>query len=413
MAAPVEERSNRRARPPEAKGDQRDLLGDIRLLRVFGIPINVNISWFLTLLFVTTLLALRFFPAIIPETSPHRDNTTLHWAMAIFSGIVFFASILLHELAHSIIAKAQGIPVKGITLFIFGGVAQIAGDPKRPRNEFLMAVVGPLTSIALGGVFFLLWWTVGGQSSTRPLSIVLQWLFVMNVVVGIFNLLPAFPMDGGRVLRSALWGLTGNYSGSTRWSGNIGRAAGYAMMLIGALAAFHFIGFLDPWSGLWFFVLGLFLESSARKSLVQARALSVLGEYRAEDIMSRELPTVPRDTGVRFLMPRGPRRHFIFFVAGDQDEVLGVLTEKEVEGLGSERRLHATAGEVMLRPEEAITTSPSTNGADMLMAMEAAEVWHLPVVSEESRLVGVVSKESLLRVIAGRVLRRPAPASQT
>lgn len=389
------------------------MLGDIRLFKLFGIPININVSWFLTLFFVTMLLALRFFPEIIPPDSPHRDNTTLHWIMALCSGVVFFLSILLHELAHSIVAKKQGIPVKGITLFIFGGVAQIAGDPKRPRNEFFMAVVGPLTSVLIGLMFFALWFTIGGASSTRPFSIVLQWLFVMNVIVGIFNMLPAFPMDGGRILRSVLWGISGNYFGSTRWSGVIGRMAGYGMMGIGALAAFHVLTFLDPWSGLWFFVLGLFLESSARKSLLQAKALSVLEEYRAEDIMNRELPTVPGETGVRYLQPRGPRRHFIFFVAGDHDEVLGVLTEKEVEKLASERRANALARDVMVGPSETPTTELSANGADMLMAMEAAEVWHLPVLSDEKRLVGVVSKDTLLRVIAGRVLRRPQPASQT
>jgi Zn-dependent protease len=390
------------------------LIGDIRLLKLFGIPINVNVSWFLTLFFVTLLLATHFYPAIIPPNSPYRDNKTLHWIMAAASGLVFFGSILLHELAHSVVAKRQGIPVKGITLFIFGGVAQIAGDPKRPRNEFLMAVVGPLSSFAIGGFFLLLWWTIGGRSSSEPFPIVLQWLFVMNIIVGIFNLLPAYPMDGGRILRAVLWGVSGNHFASTHLSAVIGRMAGYGLMGLGALAAFSIIGFLDPWSGLWFFILGIFLESSARKSLVQARALNMLGEYSAEDLMMRDLPTVPRDTGVRYLQQRGPnpRRHFIFFVAGEHDEVLGVLTEREIEKLASDERLSRTAGEVMLKPDETPTTAPSTSGADLLLAMEAAEVWHLPVISEEKRLIGVVSKDALLRLIAGRILRRPAPASQ-
>jgi Zn-dependent protease/CBS domain-containing protein len=388
------------------------LIGDIRILKLFGIPINVNVSWFVTLIFITTILALHIYPQIIPEGSAYRDDSTMHWIMALASGVIFFASILLHELAHSVIAKQQGIPVKGITLFIFGGVAQIAGDPKRPRNEFTMAIVGPLTSVVIGLVFFALWWTIGGRSRLDPVPIVLYWLFAMNIIVGIFNLLPAFPMDGGRILRSILWGVSGNYFGSTRWSAMFGRMAGYSLMALGALAAFRLIGFLDPWSGLWLFVLGLFLESSARKSWLQARALSVLGEYTAEDLMSRDLPTVPHETGVRFLQQRGPKRHFIFFIAGEEDEVVGILTEKEIEKLASERRLSATAGDVMLMPDQTPTTAPTTSAADLLMTMEAAEVWHVPVVSEEKRLIGVVSKDSLLRLIARRVMRQPGLAGQ-
>ena len=266
-------------------------MGNIRIARLLGIPIVVNISWLITLAFVTTMLALRFYPGVIPPSSPYRDDLALHWVMAISSGLAFFASIILHELAHSIIALRQGIPVKSITLFIFGGVSQIGGEAKRPLFEFVMAIVGPLTSVVLAAIFAGLWW-LAGHSPTKPLSLVLEWLFLMNLVIAIFNMAPGVPMDGGRVLRSIIWGVTGNFYKATRLATIIGRGVGYGLMLLGGLAFLDVLGgYVDPWSGAWFIILGLFLESSARQSWLQAKALDVLSRSSAADIMNADLET--------------------------------------------------------------------------------------------------------------------------
>src|SRR3954453_1798128 len=178
--------------------------GNFKIASVLGIPIVVNVSWIATLLFVTSVLALRIYPEVIPVESPNRDNVGVHWAMAIASGIAFFTSIVLHELAHSVIARRQGIPVKNITLFIFGGVSQIAGEARRPLHEFVMAIVGPLTSLLIAVACFGVWFVLG-QSDEKPVSLVLEWLFLMNLILAIFNMAPGFPMDGGRVLRSVIW----------------------------------------------------------------------------------------------------------------------------------------------------------------------------------------------------------------
>ena len=372
-------------------------------MRVLGIQINVNVTWFITLAFVTSTLALRVYPEVFPVGSPYRHDVLLHWVMAISSGLAFFASILAHELAHSLVAERQGVAVKGITLFIFGGVSQITSESHRPLHEFIMAIVGPLTSVLLGGLFFLLWWLFGGLHEDRPLALILEWLFFMNVALGIFNLAPGFPMDGGRVVRAALWGLTGNFQQATRLATLGGRAMGYVLMVTGLLAGTGLIGVLDPWSGLWFVVLGLFLEQSARHSWLQSEALRALGQFQAGELMNSDLQKVDRTERVRTLPAGRPGRHhrFIYFVADSEDNVVGVLTEKEVAALDPKKRPFATAGETMVEADRAAVASPGQNGARLLEQMEAADIWHLPVV-DEGRVIGVVSKENLLRFIGRR-----------
>jgi Zn-dependent protease/CBS domain-containing protein len=370
---------------------------NIQIARLLGIPVIVNLSWLVTLVFVTSILALRFYPEVIPASSPYRNDEVLHWIMALASGIVFFGSILVHELAHSVVALKQGIPVKSITLFIFGGVSQIGGEARRPRHEFVMAIVGPLTSLLLAGGFFALWY-LAGHSSEKPAALVLEWLFLMNLVVAAFNMAPGFPMDGGRVLRSVIWGVSGNLFKATRLATLAGRSLGYALMLVGAAAFFQFFDFIDPWSGAWFVILGLFLESSARQSWFQAKALDILGRYAAEDIMNRELETAEERELLRYLTSRGGTR-FIFFVSNAQDQVVGVLTEKQVEALAPDVRDRSTAGEAMIATQDVPVAQPREDGASMLQRMEAASVWHMPVVFE-GRVVGVVSKENLLRILA-------------
>lgn len=384
--------------------------GSITVARVFGIPIVVNLTWLLVLAFVTYMLATRFYPDVFPPGSPYHDDSLLHWGMALGSGLAFFTSLLLHELAHSLVARRQGLPVHSITLFLFGGVSQIGAEAKRPRNEFIMAVVGPLTSLAIGAIFFGLWALTGYRDDT-PLAIAMQWLFLMNVFVAVFNMAPGFPMDGGRVLRSLIWGISGNLLKATRLATLSGRALGYLMLAIGGVAFFGLLDeYMDPLNGLWFVILGLFLESSAKNAWLQQRALSTLSAFRADQLMQQDLETVARDDQVRYVVHRGGPR-FIYFVSDDDDAVVGVLTEKEVAALGADRGLVATAGDAMVAPLKAVTAAPADDGAALLQKMESSQVWHLPIISE-GRVIGVVNKESLLRIL-GRTLAPRARLPQT
>jgi Zn-dependent protease len=386
------------------------LTPSLRLGSIFGIPIVVNVSWFVTLAFITSMLATRIYPELIPPGSPHRSDRQLLWLMAIASAVVFFVSILLHELAHSLIARRQGIEVKNITLFIFGGVSQITGEAKKPLNEFVMAIMGPITSVVLAAIFFAVWWYVG-LDNEQPYAVVLEWLFVMNVVLAVFNMAPGFPMDGGRVLRSLIWGVTGNFYRATRLATFAGRALGYALMAIGAMLVFGVLDFTDAWSGLWLGIIGLFLETSARQSGLQARGLEVLSRYKASDVMNPELETADQRDLVRYVISRGGRR-YIYFISDQNENVVGVLTEKEAGAPSVASVPSITAGEVMRSANEVAVAQPGDDGASLLQSMEANAVWHLPVISE-GRVVGVVSKENLLRLLArGMFPRRPGLVGQ-
>ncbi len=372
---------------------------------------EVNVSWIFTIVFVTAFLALSVYPEIIPVGSPNRDKEWLHWVMALSSGLIFFSSILIHEFAHSIIALRYGIPVKSITLFIFGGVSQIGGEAKRPRHEFLMAIAGPLTSLLLAGIFFGLWYAIG-ENEDGPVSIVLEWLFLMNLIIAAFNMAPGFPMDGGRVLRSLIWGVSGNLYRATRLATLVGRAMGYSLMIVGALA---FIGlfqdYVSPWSGLWFALLGLFLESSARQAWFQAKALELLSSFTAEDVMSEDLPTTDSQVALAYLANRTDE-HYIYLVENDEDRVVGVLTEKEVAGVPSGRPANGDGGQVMSSTRDVPVAALKEDGASLLQRMESSETWIMPVISE-GNVVGIVSKITLLRVLARNFIpREPATAGQ-
>jgi Zn-dependent protease/predicted transcriptional regulator len=377
-----------------------------RIARVMGIPVLVNLSWFLILIFVTSYLALNIYPnAAFEAGSPYHNDRVLHWAMAIASGMVFFGSILLHEMAHSIVALLQGIPVKSITLFMFGGVSEITGDPRRPRHEFLMAVVGPLTSLLIAGVFLVAWFLTGFADHT-PVGIVVQWLFVMNLALALFNMAPGFPMDGGRVLRSIVWGITGNSIRATRVATLSGRSIGYSLMIIGALA---FFGMLQDWdimpiNGILFVFLGLYLENAARQSWFQALAIDVLTNHAAEDIMNEDLEVASLDDRLHYLADRGGRR-YMFFINDRDDHVAGIVTHREVAAIPELERSATSAGKVMVPTETIPVAMPREDGASLLKRMEADGTWHMPVVSD-GRVVGVVSKEDLLRLLAARFFPR-------
>ena len=371
--------------------------GSIQVARILGIPIVVNLSWFLTLGLVTILLALGFYPSVFEDTA-YRDDNLVHWVLAAVSGTAFFVSIVLHELAHSVVALKQGIPVKNITLFIFGGVSQIGGEARRPLHEFIMAVIGPLTSLALAGIFFVAWWITGFKTS-EPVAAVVWWLFVMNLILAAFNMAPGFPMDGGRVLRSIIWGVTGNSIRATRIATLAGRGLGYGMMVVGGLAIFGTFGeYISRWSGVWFIILGTYLENSAKQSWFQAKAIDVLGRHFAEDLMHEDLETAGKDERLHYLASRGGPR-YIFFITDENEKVVGVLTQREVEAVPEMVRGTTTAGEAMRPTAQFPVAMPREDAASMLQRMEEATTLHMPVV-RDGRVVGVVAKEDLLRLLA-------------
>jgi CBS domain-containing protein len=268
-----------------------------------------------------------------------------------------------------------------------------------------MAVVGPLTSLLIAGVFFVAWFLTGFADDT-PVGIVVQWLFVMNLALALFNMAPGFPMDGGRVLRSIVWGITGNSIRATRVATLSGRSIGYSLMIIGALA---FFGMFQDWdimpiNGILFVFLGLYLENAARQSWFQALAIDVLTSHAAEDIMNEDLEVASLDDRLHYLADRGGRR-YMFFINDRDDHVAGIVTDREVAAVPELERGATFAEKVMVPTENVPVAMMREDGASLLKRMEADGTWHMPVVSE-GRVVGVVSKEDLLRLLAARFFPR-------
>ncbi|MCK9519390.1 MAG: site-2 protease family protein, partial [Dehalococcoidia bacterium] len=267
---------------------------NIRIGTLLGIPILINPSWFVLLGLTTWLLAAEVFPAYLEDASAGT-----YFVMAIASVLLFFASIVLHELAHSAVAKAYRIPVRSITLFVFGGVAHITQEAKRPLNELLMAGAGPLTSLVLGFAFLGVWWGLGAEGD-RAIDSVLIWLAVTNVALAIFNLIPAFPMDGGRIFRSVVWLVSKDYNRATSVAGWTGRAFAWGFIAIGFLAVLNVPVYVarPGLSAFWLVFIGLFLESAARRSLVQNRYVQALDKYNAGELMVPDPPVIDRDMTV-------------------------------------------------------------------------------------------------------------------
>jgi len=226
----------------------------LRLGRIFGIPIEIDISWVLVFLLLTYLLAGQFDDARL------RWPVAQRWTVAMITVVLFFLSVLAHELSHSVMALSKGIPVRGITLFIFGGVSRLDREPQRPITEFMVAVVGPLLSIVLAVIFGAVWFLLGRGDS--PVEVVLLLLAWTNLSLGVFNLVPGYPLDGGRLLRAGIWGITGNHRKATRIAAGMGQAVGVAMVIGGVSLAV----FLEPVDGVWLGIVGMFLFSMARRS---------------------------------------------------------------------------------------------------------------------------------------------------
>ncbi len=372
----------------------------IPLVKVLGIPISLNYSWFLTFGFVTLLLSLQVYPAWLPDA-----GAPVHWLLGIISGLLFFASILLHELAHSLVAKAYGIQVKGITLFILGGVAHITKEAKRPLAEFAMAVAGPATSVSLAALFLLIWWLVG-FSSDEPITAMLGWLCLMNLVVALFNSLPGFPMDGGRVLRSILWGITGDYRRATFIASWCGRGVAYLLIGAGIAAVIGVLPWLSPFGGLWFVFVGFYLEGVARQSWQQIKVLEFLRGYKAADVMSREYVAVSSQV----TLGQVAREHLsdiqnVFLFVTENERVVGLLSYEQLRAVPRARWETVTVGEAMTPSSQATVVGPEVDVAAILQNMEGETLRHMPVV-EGGRLVGLVSRDALMRLlVAHRVLR--------
>jgi Zn-dependent protease/predicted transcriptional regulator len=378
----------------------RGIGGTIRLGRLFGIEIGLDYSWFIIFFFLTITLGYAWHH--------YWPSSAASWILGFLTSIIFFASILAHELAHSLVSQRHGIPVKSITLFIFGGVARITREPSSPGVEFKMALAGPLSSLGIGVFFWLItvalcggfsqaWdFALGVIEPPSPIALMTLWLAWINGVLAVFNMIPGFPLDGGRVFRSLIWAATGSYGRATRIAYIGGRTVAYLFMAGGVVAIFM----LDFWfNGLWFIFIGWILHTAAQGSYRQAKLRQALEPFTAAELMTRDYPSVSRGLSLdqlieNYFLHTGRR----YFLVTEEDKLEGIVTLSNVEHVPRERRQMTTVAQVMTPAEKLPTASPSDNAAAVLERMEEEGVEQMPVVSA-GRVIGVIGREELKHFI--------------
>ena len=362
--------------------------GSIRLGTIFGIEIRLDYSWFIIFFLITWSLAAHRLPMMSPAWS-----TAAYWIVGIITSILFFSSVLIHELAHSMVALRQGVPVHSITLFIFGGAAQIAQEPKQAKDEFMMAFAGPAASLILSGIFWGLWLIL--HNTNEALVTILSWLGSVNLMLAIFNFIPGFPLDGGRVLRAIIWGITHDFKRATQIASAIGRGIAFLFIFVGIWMIFS-----GNWvNGLWIAFIGWFLENAATASYRQVALRDILQGHTASEVMTTDCPNVlgnlTLDKLVNDYILYTTRR---CFPVVENEKVKGIVTLHHVKDIPREE-WHGTKVEDVMTPfDQMKKVGPKDGLYDILEMMTSEDINQLPVV-EDSRLIGIVARDNILAFI--------------
>ena len=356
----------------------------IELFEIFGFKVRIDLSWFVVAALVTWQLSALTFPSQLPNLAPGT-----YWLMGIAGALAYFVSILLHELAHSVMARGYGVAIRGITLFIFGGVSEMTEDPPSAQAELMIAAAGPAASLGLAGALAL----ATGLDLPGPAVAVLGYLALLNGSLALLNLIPAFPLDGGRLLRAVLWGWGGNLRRATRISAAIG--SGFGLLLVGVGVVSVLNGFLY---GVWIFVLGLFLRNAATASYQQLLLRRTLEGEPVSRFMHPDPVTVPRAISVLELVQSYIYRyHFKMFpVVDDSGRLLGCVTARQVRALPREEWDRQTVGALADRCSPENTIQAGTDAMEALSRMSRTGASRLMVVDGD-RLLGILSLKDLLR----------------
>jgi Zn-dependent protease/predicted transcriptional regulator len=364
----------------------------VKLGRVSGISVGLHYSWFIIALLIVLSLAGHFH-----AVNPHWSDGVL-WSAAIVTGALFFVALLLHELAHSLLAKAHGLQVREITLFALGGVSQIESEASDAKDEFWIAIVGPITSAVIGAVLLVIARLAGWRSGTNPSTpvlAVLLWLGYINLGLAAFNMVPGYPLDGGRVLRAVIWWVTGNADRSTRMAAWIGEAVAFLFIVLGLFR--FFVG--ENFGGLWLAFIGWFLLDASRASYVQVALMAALRGQRVADLMDRDSPTVEGhfslEDFVHEYLLRSGRRSYVVVRDG---QVTGLVTPHEVKGVSRELWPQTSVQSVMRPLDQLLTVTPETPALQALAIMGREDINQLPVMSN-GRLEGMFSRSHVLRFL--------------
>ena len=364
--------------------------GGLTIAWIWGIPISVHASWLLVFALVAASLAAGYFPAHHAEWgAPTR------WVLGAVTSIAFFASVLVHELGHSRVALRYGLPIRGITLFVFGGVAQIGREPDSPGVEFRIAIAGPLTSLALAALFG----GIGAVGANAPIvSEPALWLARINLVVALFNLLPGFPLDGGRVFRAAVWAWTGSFDRGNRAASRAGEVL--ALALIG-FGTFRAIGG-DFAGGIWMALIGWFLHSAVLAGRAQTALRDLLRDATVGQAMARDCPSIASGLTLERLVREevlGAGRRC--FAVAEDGKLRGLLTLHEVKGVPRDRWDRVTVDAVMQPVQALATVAPEESLLKALEQMDDANVAQLPVV-HDGQWLGMLDRERILHYMRVR-----------
>ncbi len=366
----------------------------IKLFNLLGFQVNIDMSWIIIAVLITWSLADGLFPVYFKNLSQG-----VYWVMGAFGALGLFVSIVFHEFCHSLVARRFGMQMKGITLFIFGGVAEMGEEPPSARAEFSMAIAGPLSSIFVGVVFYLIYYLGTISHWHRAVNGVLIYLALINIILAAFNLGPAFPLDGGRVLRSILWGAKQNLRWATRISSEIGSAFGILLIILGVLQFLrgNFIG------GLWWFLIGMFLQSAARMSYQQLLVRKALEGEPVRRFMNPNPVTIPPGSSVEDLVENYIYKyHYKFFPVMEDSRLVGCITTRQVQQIPREQWSKTTVGELASQCSTENTINPETDAIKALTIMNQTGLSRLMVI-DRGRLVGIVSLKDLMKFLSLKV----------
>ena len=367
--------------------------GSWRIGRIAGIEIGIHYTWLLALVIFTWLLGQSYFPATYPGW-----QTYSYWIAGFLATFILFVSVLIHELAHSLVARSRGLPVSSITLFILGGVSNLTEEPEKPGLEFIIAIAGPASSLVLAGIFWLIWYLLG--SHVIFLKAIFGYMALANALLAGFNLLPGFPLDGGRVFRSILWKTTGNLLKATNIATIVGRLFAWVFMGVGLLLAFgvSILGISGFLNGLWFVFIGWFLNSAADSSRQEATLREHLTGVLVGQVMEKDVESVHSDTIIADLVQTifiQKRKRAI--PVTDGDNLIGMVTISDIKGLPQEKWPTTLVSQVMHRdPIHFVKPEDDLNAAMKLIAQN--DLNQIPVLSQ-GKLVGILTRADVINYL--------------
>ncbi len=371
-------------------------LPSIRIGRVFGIPLELDASWFFVFFLVAATLTTSYFPAALPDRTP-----STYVAIGFTTALLFFGSLLLHELAHSLVARAGGIRISRVTLFLFGGVSQMEQEPRSPGHELLVALAGPGTSLALAGLF----WGSGTLAEAAGLSGLIwapvEYLGVINLFLALFNLLPGFPLDGGRVLRAIVWAATKDLLRATKWASRSGQALGMTLIAIAVLGVLR-----GSFDFVWFAVMGWFLSMLAAGAYQQQLLRTELARVPVRTIMSSPAALAPAEATLaevadsHFLGGRHRRYPVV-----EDGRIIGIIDLEKTGEVPRAEWTRVTAAEVAARDLREVVAAPDTSVDAVLPLLEPSGPGAVLVV-DDGRLAGIVTRADIIRLITEMAARK-------